>query len=160
MTTDPHAQRRVSATIKFPESARYKSDNPWLVFEGAVSTVREQIIEAFGMTDAEELTLFDLVTNAQAQATAVGNAASGLGGKVLASGSSAWSEAKGGAAAPAAEAKPEKTRKDELLAEIPTFTDIEKLKRLWAENQSEFEDAELMAAWSAKGKALKEAAAA
>lgn len=158
-TTDPFAGRRVSATIKAPESERYAADNPWLVFEGTVESVREQIIAAFGMEETEGLNLAELVLQAQTQMTAVFNAARGTGGKVVRGG--------GGAhkplpypGPPAPNAAPEKSEeelnRERLQAEIAAATDVDALKQLWARNQEAFKDDALMAEWRAKGKSLQQ----
>jgi hypothetical protein len=44
-----------------------------------------------------------------------------------------------------------------ILGEIEKKTTVQELKKLWAENQSFFSDAAVMAAWKAKGKALSAA---
>jgi hypothetical protein len=157
--SNPHAPRRVSATIKYPESARYANDNPWLVFEGNVEAVREQVIEAFGMEETEGLTLADAVVNAQRQASTTGAVANGLGGTVISKGGSAWDKAKGGSPAPA---KPEKSEAEieveRLTAEVAKVSTTAELQDLWARNQEAFKDAGLMEAYRAKGKSLQAAA--
>lgn len=95
-----------------------------------------------------------------------GNVAAMLGGVVLGSkpteatttsdegqqptGSAAWAEAEAETAAP--------SEPVDLLASlregIESALDRTALKRLWAENQEAFADADLTAAWKAKGKSL------
>lgn len=158
--TDPHALREVSATIKFPESARYKSDNPWLVFRGSnANDLKELVIDAFGLgEEAKTMALHEVVAEAQSIASAMGNVADGAGGKVLSSGAggSAWDRAKSGDSKPAKEEKsPEEQERERLTAEIQAASDIESLKQLWARNQAAFKDETLMASWKARGKSLQ-----
>ena len=158
--SDPHAPRRVSATIKFPESARYKSDNPWLVFEGSVESVREQIIEAFNYgEDAKKLTLAELVSNAQQDTTALGNAAAGLGGRAIPQdkeGDRTSSSKRQSEKSPeAAEEEKAKGVESELLQQIEDCTTRAEVKAVWAKNKAEFAASpDLMAAYKARGKAL------
>ncbi|MFC0622800.1 hypothetical protein [Kribbella deserti] len=49
---------------------------------------------------------------------------------------------------------PEESALSPLLAQIAAAHDVAELRRLWAGNQAAFADAELMAAWKARGKAL------
>ena len=155
MSDNPHVPSEISVTIKHDG----KFDSPWIVFKGTVASVKTQIIEAFGLEGAAEFTLAELTLEAASIAKGTRTAAKGLGGRVVKEGTDS-SEPTGKAAWNAAKGAPEPpSRKDELLAEIASEGSIDRLKRLWAENQDEFKDAELTAAWSAKGKALKEAVA-
>lgn len=156
---DPSQSRGISATIKFPESARYKADNPWMVFHGSPASVREDIIEAFGLgEEAQAMTLPELVQEAQTIVTGMANAASGLGGRVLSEGSgkgSAWGQAQSGQRAEKApEESAEEIEVKRLLAEVETVTSVADLQQLWARNQEAFRNDGLMAAYKAKGKAL------
>ena len=156
--SDPNRERGLSVTIKFPESARYKADNPWMVFHGSPATIREDIIDAFNLGDeAKELALHELVQEAQSIVTGMGNAASGLGGRVLSPGSgSAWSQAQSGQRAEKApEKSPEEIEVERLTAAVEAVTTVADLQQLWARNQAPFAANEaLMTAYKAKGKAL------
>lgn len=149
-------------TIKTTESARYKSDNPWLVFEGtSPDEIRAKIIATFGMTDVDDsLSLFDVTMNAQRIATRQSEIQGTLGGttlKVESSRNGAPSPT-GSASAAAPAAEPET---NPLLAKVEEQTGVAALQRLWAENKAAFDaDADLMAAYKAKGKALQSAGAA
>lgn len=157
MTADPHAQRRMSVTIKFPQSANYKGDNPWIAFESSDPEVlKEQIAATFGIEDTEGLTLADITLEAQTQATASGNAAHGLGAKSFGTGKAKGASADAFAAArgetPAAPAEPER---DPLYDLIEGAFDITALQTMWSKNRKVFdEDKDLFAAWKAKGKSL------
>lgn len=155
---DPAAQRRISATIKFPQSANYKQDNPWLVFESSdPEIIKDLIASSFGIEEKDDLTLADVVLEAQQQATASGNAVHGLsaksfGGGGRAKGASADAFAAARNEEPAAPAEPER---DPLYDSIEESEDIPALQTLWSKNRAAFDsDAELFAAWKAKGKAL------
>ena len=162
MTVDPNQNRGMSVTLKFPESARYKADNPWMVFHGSPASIREDIIASFGMdADGGGLTLPELVQEAQTIVTAMANAASGLGGRVLSEGrgkGSAWSQAQSGQRA---EKAPEKSdaelEAERLLGEVEKVTSVADLQQLWARNQEAFKADALMAAYKARGKALSAA---
>lgn len=169
--SDPYAPRRVCVTIKVPESKRYASDNPWLVFEGTVASVKADMAEAFGMSGTEELSLHSVTINAQNIATQMGHIASTLGASVVseapaepqASGQPAWegepasadvwaqAAANGGGAAPAGE----KSDKDPILTALELATTIADVQQVWAENQDAFNsNEEYMNAYKARGKAL------
>lgn len=147
--SDPNQTREVSVTIKHDGK-----DSTWLVFRGSVEAVREQIIECFGMTETEGLTLHELSVEATRLVKATSQVANGLGGRVLKGGSqSAFAQAReGGGSAPA----PAKEDEDvPLKGMIEAATSVAALKTLWAENKAAFDaDPELFAAWKAKGKSL------
>lgn len=157
--TDPHAPTRMTATIKFPESSRYKSDNPWIVFEGTQpEAIKALIGEAFGI-DTEGLTLSDVVINAQTQASAVGAAASGTGGQVIdgskGGNNGAWGGVKKDGSKPADEA-PKEPARDPIFDEIADCKTVEELQKLWGQKQELFVG-EVMDAYKAHGKALSAA---
>lgn len=160
MSGDPAAQRRISATIKFPQSANYKGDNPWLVFESSDATVlKDMVAEAYGIEETDDRTLADVVLEAQSQATATGNAAHGLGaksfgpGKAKGASADAFAAARGEtAAAPAEPAEPERNPLYDLIEDA---FDVAALQTMWSKNRAVFdEDKELFAAWKAKGKSF------
>jgi hypothetical protein len=150
--TNPHVPNRMSATVKVPESKRYAADNPWLVFEGTPASVRDQIIEAFGLEQQEGLTVFDVLLNAQLLASSAGAVSQGLGGRVIKDqGSESGSIAGNSAPEGSAEEKP----KSSLFERVEEQGSRAELKALWAANKAEFDaDPELMAAWKARGKSL------
>lgn len=159
--TNPHTPTRISATIKHPESARYKNDNPWIVFEGSEpEAIKALIAETFGL-DVEGLTLNEVVVNAQQQASAVATAAQGTGGTVVDSGRSsggngAWGGVNKGQKAQEQQAPSEPAR-DQIFDLIDDCATVDDLQKLWAENQAKFAEDEVMAAYKAKGKALSAA---
>lgn len=158
--TDPSAPREVGVTLKFPESARYKADNPWITFRGTPESIRESIVAVMGWTaeDTNDLTLAALVYNAQRDVTAIGSAGNGLGGRVISEGKAsgpAWEEAKSSPAEPAApEKSAEELAVERLTAEVAKVADVAELQQLWARNQEAFKNEGLMAAYKARGKAL------
>ena len=157
--SDPNAPRRINVTLKHPESKRYAGDNPWITVEGSVEAVREQIIQAFGMSDTDGLSLAELVSEAQSQFTAIANAKAGLGGgKILSSGPSssggnAWDNVGKG------EAQADEPEENPILTAIGNCQTVADLKQLWAENQDAFNDEALMSMWKARGKAIQGASA-
>lgn len=145
-----------TATIKFGRG----HDDPWLVFKGSPSQVKAQIVDAFSIEaeEANSLTLAELVVNVSQTAQSMRNASAGLGGRVIGnngrpkSGSDeVWRQAD----------KPAEPVVNPLYAEQEACTSVDELKALWARNRDAYDnDAELFAAWKAKGKALSEAVAA
>lgn len=130
--------------------------------------MRENIVGYFGLDSASvaDLTLSELVVNVTNLAHGKGNVAAMLGGVVLGStpteipapqGDEAQQPSSGGDPWADAEdstpAEPVDTLAP-LRAAIEAATDRDALKRLWAENQAAFADADLTAAWKAKGKSL------
>lgn len=151
--SEPWSGGETTATIKFGRG----HEDPWLVFKGTPERVKEQIVVAFGtdVEEAEGLTLAELVVNVTKTAQGARTASAGLGGTVIKQGG--WARAAQEEAAPAEPAV------NPLFAKVEALTAIEGpggLKDLYARNADAFKaDAELMAAWTAKGKALKEASA-
>jgi hypothetical protein len=150
-------------------------EETWAVFNGQVGEVREDIMSYFGIdpenSAVANLTPSELVVNVTNLAHGKGNAAALLGGVVIGSqpatatsapaspkvdegqqpsGSDPW--------AAAAASTPATPAANPMLALIEAVPDVPALQRLWAENQAAFQDAEVMAAWKAKGKALQQAA--
>jgi hypothetical protein len=151
--------RGITVTVKYGKGY----EESWVVFRGpSITQVREDIIDYFGMDRASvaELTLSDVVVNATNLAHGKGNVAAALGATVIKSGptpaatenpaSSAWAQA--------AQQEAEAPAENPMLARIAATTNVDELKRLWAENQAAFAEADVMAAWKARGKALKAAA--
>lgn len=137
--TDPINPGGVSVTVKGEGK-----DLPWMVFHGAPETVLTNLSAIFG--DGTE-TLRDvpsLAAQAHVDWNASINVAKGLGGRVL----SIVKDKK------ADETPAEEDPRNGLLAEIAAITDPAELPKLWAANKAAFEDADLLAAWKARGKEL------
>lgn len=158
MTDVTSGARETSVTIKYGK----EFDKTWAVFRGNVEEIRSDLLAYFAV-DAEAvagLTLHELVVNCTKLAQGSATVAGLLGGTVIPA-SSSPAPGSGGTAfdEPAAPAQPEAPAVNPLLAVIEAQTDVDGLKRVWAENQAAFADAELMAAWKARGKALQGVAA-
>ena len=142
---DPHNPGETSVTIKYGKGY----DESWATFRGTTETVTQQINDYFNIEAGKFTSLHDLVVDATRLAHNVSYVAKNAGGQVL---------SKGEQAAPAAESAPEtpaEPEKSPTYALIEAATARAELTRMWAENKAEFEaDAELMAAWKAKGKSL------
>lgn len=125
-------------------------EDTWITFRGSPKQIREDICATFGMECANvaDLSLFDVVVNATTIAHGTSTVASKLGGTVVSNKAKA-EEPK--------EEQPAEPEANPILAQIEACADTDALRRLWAENQAAFSDAAVMAAWKAKGKALKAA---
>lgn len=149
--------RGITVTVKYGKGY----EESWVVFRGpSITQVREDIIDYFGMDRASvsELTLSDVVVNATNLAHGKGNVAAALGATVIKSGPTPTEAPATSAWAQAAQQEAEAPAVNPMLAQIAATTSTDELRRLWAANQSAFADAEVMAAWKARGKALKAAA--
>ncbi|MEV0437802.1 hypothetical protein AB0I84_00700 [Streptomyces spectabilis] len=152
------SESAISVTIKYGKGY----EDTWAVFRGSPPVIRGQIIDYFGF-DSEpvtNLTLSELVVEATSMAHGAGNIAGLLGGRVVPQ--AAADSAPTRAADPWAEAQNDRpAQKDEssgwILGEIDKQTSIADLQRLWAANQTFFSDEGVMAAYKAKGRALKAA---
>ena len=154
--SDPHEKATIGVAIKVPESKRYAGDSPWFTPNGSVAAVREMILEAFGIDD-EGQTLFDLTMQAQGLANSVSrNPDVGLGAKVLGKpAGKAAEKPQESAEAPAKEA-PAQEAEDPILAALKAATTLDEVKTIRAENQQAFADnADYLAAWKARGRAIK-----
>lgn len=154
--------RELTVTIKYGKGY----EETWAVFKGMVTEVREDIIAYFGIDSASVAgqTLSELVVNATSIAHGKGNVAATLGAVAIpasdqgnqdsapAQGQDVWAQAE-------AAAQQQPPAVNPLFAQIEACGDVGALQRLWAENQAAFADAEVMAAWKAKGKALQGVAA-
>jgi len=105
--SDPFGTSGISVTIKGDEPGGKfndpKSPGTWIVFHGTVTSVREQIIEAFAMDEsAGMLSLNDLQAEATKIFKAVNAVTKDLGGKVLSDGKDAPKPAAKKAAPPKA----------------------------------------------------------
>lgn len=166
--SDPYQPGAISVTVKQDEPGGKfndpKSPGSWIVFHGTPALVREQIIETFGLvaSDWNDKPLFTLVAEATKLFKATGNVSRQLGGQVISTGSeSQQSASSGGSAWAQAASEPEKSAeeklKETLLEQVEQQPNVKALKELWAKNQEAFAADELMTAYLAKGKALKEA---
>lgn len=183
ISSDDVAARGLSVTIKYDKG----HDATWAVFRGLPAEVREDIIGYFGLDSASVsgLTLHELTVNATHVAHGVGAVATTLGGVAIGSSQAESAKiaarltggvppkggdpndgeaqanpwARNGDEPPAEEEKPAANPNAHLYTAIENAADVDALKRIWAEDQAAFaNDAELLATWKAKGKALKAAA--
>jgi hypothetical protein len=157
----------LSVTIKYDKG----HDATWAVFRGTTTEIRADILDFFGMDPATQvgLSLSSVVTNATQIAHGKGLIATALGATVVEETSEPakptgdpWAAAANVQSGPwpgsASVAEPKKEDPNAyILGEIEKKTTVQELKKLWAENQSFFSDAAVMAAWKAKGKALSAA---
>jgi hypothetical protein len=154
-----------TVTIKYGKGY----EETWAVFKGSNDEVRGNILDYFAVPaeNVEGLSLSELVVNVTNLAHGKGNAAALLGGVVIGSrptepADSATvtqdgkDEAQNTTASDpwADDAPAEPQGPHPVLAVIEAATSVEELKRIWAENQAALTDADLLAAWKAKGKAL------
>lgn len=144
MTDNPITPGETGVTIKYGKGY----DDTWVTFRGTPDSVRSQLCETFGLKPEGFDTLSELVLEATALAHGANNAASGAGGRSI-------PKDQKSEGAPAQEAKPEEKPASPLLERVEEATDVKQLQHLWASNKEAFADADLMAAWKAKGKSLK-----
>ncbi|MFJ6183783.1 hypothetical protein [Streptomyces sp. NPDC092295] len=158
----------MTVTIKYGKG----HDDTWAIFKGASVEIRANILEFFGMDPETQkgLSLSSVVINATNIAHSKGLIATALGATVVEETTNAepakptsdpW-EAASAQQAPSAStgrasvAEPKVADPNAyILGEIAKKTTTQELKKLWAENQSFFSDASVMAAWKAKGRALQ-----
>lgn len=160
------ASRGVTITIKYGKGY----EETWAVFRGRPDEVRDDILTFFGIDreSVAEQTLSDVVVTATSIAHGKGNVARYLGGNVISSGPAQQSSGSTGSAAWAEAEQEQGSRPTEdvqlperhwILGAIEGASSLEELKSLYVENKADFDSvAELLPAWKAKGKALKEAA--
>lgn len=144
----------LTVTIKYGKGY----EESWVVFKGAsTEDVREQVIAYFGLDGASvaELTMSDLVVNVTNLAHGKGNAAAMLGATVIKT--EKTKQVKEEKADDPWADEEEAEGPSPILARIESCQSVDELKKLWAENQSEFADAAVMDAWKARGKALSAA---
>lgn len=144
----------ISITVKYGKGY----DDTWANFRAENNDdLKGLIIDFFGVDRdfGDSLTSDELVHNVTQQAHGVLTAVKGLGGTVV---PSSGDEAQTGGDAWAAAEASVSAKKDDPLAyfyeQVEAATTRADLKKLWAENQSTFENETLMAAYKAKGKAL------
>lgn len=144
-------------------------EETWAVFNGQTQEVRQDILDYFGIgsVSVANLTLSELVVNVTNLAHGKGNVAALMGGVVL---GSQPTEATANVPAQRTSDEAQQPTSDDgwgdepaapagnplqpLYDAVEACADKDALKRLWAENQVAFADADLLAAWKAKGKAL------
>ena len=151
MGGNPHEPGRVSATFK-----QDGKDGTWIVVHGSPAEVRKQVIEVFDLQGEEEAPLYDLINEATRIFKASGNINSALGGRVV---GGKKSEEKSSSNGGSAWDQPQEDAPDpnvvRLQQAIEDCTDVDALKVLYARNKAEFDgNADLMAEWKVKGKAL------
>jgi hypothetical protein len=157
--------RGIQVTIKYGKGY----EETWVSFAGLPDEIRADIVQYFDLDwdSIEGLSLSAVVVTATNLAHAKGALASTFGATVIPSNEPPWKpetakpqgdvwESVGQAAQQAPPAEPEK---HPLFAVIEAETTIDGLKRLYAESAQAFTDQpDLLAAWKARGKALKAAA--
>ncbi|EFL15308.1 hypothetical protein [Streptomyces sp. C] len=148
------ADGSIGVTIKY--GAGYA--DTWAVFRGSVEQVRTQICGFFGFEckDWTGLSLSDLVVNATNLAHGKGNIASILDARIISDAPAPTPENDPWAAASASTPEqPTANKSAWILGEIEKAPSLDELKKLWAANQAMFEDPAVMAAYKARGRALK-----
>lgn len=169
IASDPKG-RGIQVTIKYGKGY----EETWVSFAGLPREIFDDIVDYFGLdpSETEGLTLSELVVTATNLAHAKGTLASTFGATVIPPGqeykpaktapaSDVWEQVgQAGQAVQAAQAAAEPvSEKDRLLKEIEAEATVDGLKRLYATSAQAFQDhPELLAAWKARGKALKGAA--
>lgn len=155
----------VTVTIKYGKGY----EETWAVFRGTVQEVREMVIDYFGITpDAiTELSTHELVINVTNLAHGTGNVAAMLGGTVIAAPVTAAPAITGGNPWEGLEENhtdsnamdpilpPQEKPNAWLYPMIADSTTVDELRRLYATHSTILEsDADVKAAWSARGKEL------
>lgn len=157
MSDNPWEPCEVGVSLKAPESSRYAKDDPWITFRGSVESVKAGLTQAFDMRDADELSLAEIVSQAEVQYRAVVTAGRRLGGTVIGDQPKdvldevAQARSHQPSSSPAAQSKP---AEDPVLGAIERAESVDQLQIIWAENQDRFTEDAVMAAYKAKGKAL------
>jgi len=152
MSDSPFEEGNVSVTLK--HNGKY--EDPWVVFHGSPARIREQIIEFFDMGTevSDDASVANVVYEANKIASREYNAAQQLGGVVISTnkpGAKSQPKAQG-------ETKPAATDdKSEFIAgKIASAPDMDSLTDVWGDYATEIKaDENLMAAFKARGKALK-----
>lgn len=150
-----------SVTIKSGK----RFDDTWTVFRGTSESIKADIIEHFGMDPAQAvLSTHSVVLNATRIAQGESPVPAQLGGTVVSEkptptirADDPWSIAAQSpqASSPLTDnASQEDETRTYILDLIEAQTNIEGLKKLWAENRELFKDQLAMARYKEKGKAL------
>lgn len=154
--SDPHSPGDMKVTIKYGKGY----EESWAVFGGTPQAVRENICAYFNIECASvaDLSLHELVVQVTKVAHGTSLIANQLGGTPIpdkGAQAPAQETAQAATSAPSAAPEPE-ADPNPLLARIEAQESVQTLQRLWAENQQAFAaDADLMAAYKAKGRALQ-----
>ncbi|MFI6205893.1 hypothetical protein ACIBAI_05760 [Streptomyces sp. NPDC051041] len=143
----------IAVTIKYGKGY----EDTWAVFRGSVRQVRELICDYFGFECKDEtgLSLSDLVVNATNAAHGKGNIASILDARVIPETPAQTPENDPWAAAASQAEQTTSNDSAWILGEIEKQTTVTGLQKLWAANQAMFSDPAVMAAYKARGRALK-----
>lgn len=138
----------VTVTVKNGKS----HDDTWAVFKGTIHNVKGDLAEYYGLEVDDDQTLHEVALMAMACAQGSTTIARELGGKVIPmderrakQDDPPWQESE-------AEATEDYS---DLIAELEAAASVDDLKRLWATNKDAFSDADVKAAYSKRGKALK-----
>jgi hypothetical protein len=143
-------------------------EETWTVFRGTNGELRNDIADYFGMADeyVASVTLHELVIAATHLAHGTGNVAAVLGATPIGiieqmtagpTGAAAW-DAFDGKSITAPPVEVPAAPHAALVTALETAATTDVLKELWAKNQAAFSDADVKAAYSTRGKALKAAA--
>ena len=175
-------ERGLSVTVKYKDDKGKGYDQPWVVFQGTVDQIREDIIAFFGLIgnetkDAEgnDLALHYLVLNANEYAHLLRRTLQALPGKVVdvqqkaggwdADKPDAWQQAQNtpqeatGATEKPAEQEPVESPADAVIEALGAAHDEQSLKRIWANERQLFGNPDykdsLIAAYKARQAELK-----
>lgn len=153
--SDETRGRGPSLTIKYSGA----KDATWINFCGTVEDIREDVAAWFGIESATlaGMTPHEVSLTGESIAHGTGVVRTVLGGtpigqaeKPKVDGDDPWSVVNdGGSPGPVPE-----PAISPLFGQIEKCGSVDELKALWAENQSAFDDADLMTAWKARGKEL------
>lgn len=154
----------VSITIKTGKGY----EDSWLGFTGNPATVKATLIETFGLTDQDDLTLYEVVANATQVAHGVTRAVTALKGTVIPSAPSGADEAQATAGQPVSDAPAEEVEDADPYVAMTKLINAENinvatLRQLYADNDALFtadtdEAKALKKTWQARGKALQQKA--
>jgi len=163
-----------SLTLKYPETKRYEGA-PWVVFKGSVGQIKDQVVAYFGYDQNQiaGMTMHEITLLANQSIRSAGALAINLGARPISQddeqqswgnpqgapegavkGNAVWEQV--GSTPPAA--APAENPHAGLIGLLKEAATIDDLKRLWVTNKPAFEDAEVAAAYKARGQALKAAA--
>jgi len=162
-----------SLTLKYPEAKRYEGA-PWIVFKGSVGQIKDQVVAYFGYDQNQiaGMTMHEITLLANQSIRQAGALAINLGATPIsqendwgnpkgdadakgAPGGNVWDQVNGGSNGGGEPSNPHAG----LIGLLNEAASIEELKRLWVTNKPAFEDKAVADAYSARGKALKAAAA-
>lgn len=125
-----------------------KHEETWAVFKGTIYNIRQDLVEYYGLTVDEDQTLFEVAHMAQEVAQNFTGFGKALGARVITKSESVTEQAP-------TVAEPAENPHADLIARLLAAESAEALKTLWAKNKAAFDDAEVKAAYSKRGKELK-----